>query len=307
MWLFFFAGAATIWALLFYNYQKKQKRNISCNYSELISYLLQLDKKITIEKQNKDSIIFEITHQRGSLLLILTHFNTMLCVELERINAENVIDNQEWYFLEDEDQKEMFDKIIFDINATKSGVLKEKVLTKLLEESSDFSNIKNKNNKDAQSLFCMAYDGVKKFSGYKYINNEGRFEMLLFNGVFLINQISKRDQQQEVTKELMSLLIFYLEKHHSIHHIKDIEEFLNSRFSLYANYLDKIWLTDDFEYQGLYYLFRVKPLSIKEKKHKGIEDINFKNSIWIMIKELDAAANLNYKTRITKVDSLKRK
>ena len=292
MWIFYFAGTSAILGLLFYNFQRRKKRNIKYSYAQLIELCGHLDKNRRLEEQSVDSITFEISNRSGSLLLVLTQFNGILCVEIERINSENIIDNQEWYFLEHQNQQWMFHRIVSDILATKSGVLKEDTLQRLLKLSTEFLSDTKQGfeiqQKTAQSLFCIAYHSVKKFPRYKYINSEGRFEMLFFNCVFMLNRIPVGIKQQELTKEIISLLLFYLEKHRSINHIDEIETFFETRFTLYTSQLEKMIATKEFEYHELYYLFIIKPLSTKERyKHKEVEDFNFRNAILIMINELE--------------------
>ena len=297
MWIFYLAGTVIIFGLLFYNFQQSKKKNIKYIYSELIALCQHIDKNIRLEHESADSLTFEISNHRGSLLLVLTQFDGILCVEIERINSENIIDNQEWYFLENENQKKMFHQMVSDIIATKSGVLKEITLLKLEGISSDFVNDPKNHlgvkNKRAQILFCKAYDGVKKFPRYKYANSEGRFEMLLFNCVLLISKTPVGIKQQEQTTEIISLLLFYLEKHQIINHIKDIDLFFESRFTAYQQqFLENRDRTDQ-EWRQLFYLFFIKPLNRKEKvKYKEIEDVHFKNAVTTMIKNLESDYNL---------------
>ena len=309
MWILYLSAITTVSGFLIYIFLRRKNTNIKNVYAKLIELFQHIDKNIRLENESSDSLTFEISNHRGSLLLILTQYNGILCIEIERINSENIIDNQEWYFLENQNQNWMFHKIISDIIATKSGVLKETTLQRLLKLSIEFlSDHKQEleiQEKSAQSLFCMAYEGVKNYPRYKYINSEGRFEMLLFNCVFLLNKFPEGFKQQEITKEIIALLLFYLEQHHSINHIDEIESFLDSRFELYSSQLEKIKSTHEFEYHELYYLFIIKPLSTKEKhKNIEIENFNFRNSILNMISNLEQVFQNQQENGLTSINDV---
>ena len=98
----------------------------------------------------------------------------------------------------------------------------------------------------------------------------------------------KVDKEDPLWGELINLLIFYLENQNLVNQIKNIDQLLNHRLTLYSEQLQLIKTTPDYDYKLLNYYFFVKPLSLKPKiKLKEIGNRNFSTLMLFMITDIE--------------------
>lgn len=292
-------GIITVISLILYRGFRLKEKEFTHRFSILIELLLQIDKKLTIEYKDKDSATLSFFSPKGSLNIYCVQFRNIISIEVEIITAKNHIKDYEWHFYETVDQEQMFSEIIsYLLIKHKGHFLDDRQLQKIckLHRSRKAGSTIFMKEHLSDAVFCQAFKAVKLFDREELIHFSTRFEMLFFNTVLLYSLLGEKGYTSILVKEdIICLLIFYLENHSLLDKIENIEDFLEDRFSLYAEQASLLKTGTDYDFSLLYHLFFVKPLGASSKfKKRELSDSNFKKLMSNMIRYVNEYA-LNYK------------
>jgi len=100
-----------------------------------------------------------------------------------------------------------------------------------------------KTNNTSSQLFFLAVKGIELMQNFKFLSNNGKFEVLLFNSEIALDTFrsNKPDYLNHVQNKYFEYLEDYIRNNNISGELSDIEGFINNRFVFYANELNKIF------------------------------------------------------------------
>lgn len=270
--------------LIFFTAAKKKKSSITSRFGVLIRQLHKLDKNLVMENLDRNEIILFSSNVKGTISIFLAQYEGIVSIILESGTIENSIVKKEWIFLDNVNQLLIFNQIITDIHSFPKSSFDTPTIERLAHKSN--SVIKNiiLNNPYSpynipQSLFCIAFAEAQQITNFQNISPMGFFEVLFFNCMVLIHRNKPKDQNK-LWDQLVVLLVFYLENHNLINHVKDMQRLLQERSSFYSDQMQQIKSDAGHNYNMLYYYFYINPLSLHSKiKLKAMENSSLSKTL----------------------------
>ena len=244
--------------------------------------LLQLDKDLVIESFDKDEIILFSSNVKRSITIFFVQYDGIISVIIELTTVENCNKKKEWIFLDNMNQHLIFNSIIKDLEAISNSSFDPYVLKKWFNKSNQIIQnivLTNAIYNIPQSFFCVAFGEIEKINKFQKISTKGCFEILFFNCLITVEKSDIKEQNQ-LWDQLVSLLVFYLENHNLIKHVKETEKLLKDRLVMYSEEIQLIKSNPYHNYTMLYHYFFLKPLKLRSKiKPKVIQNSNLSKTI----------------------------
>jgi hypothetical protein len=100
-----------------------------------------------------------------------------------------------------------------------------------------------KKNDSSHRLFLLAIEGTEIMHNFKYLTNNGKFEVLLFNTEIVLDtyRCNKPNSSGQVQKEYFEYFEEYIIRNRIDRELEDLQRFINNRFIFYADELNKIF------------------------------------------------------------------
>ena len=110
---------------------------------------------------------------------------------------------------------------------------------KILEQVSQTVN----NLGDSTKLYFTAKGGIVPLKKYRDLTDEGKFEVILFNSLFVLNhyQSEYADQYTEIEEEYFKSLFNQADTFSLNFDTDELGDFINSRFRFYSEEVDKLY------------------------------------------------------------------
>ncbi len=292
MWFIYSIGLVLILCFIFYSHRAVKLKTLS-KFKDLISCLLQFDKNLKLEYENTDMLLLFSISNNGTINIYLVEYNGILYVTIELINDQNHFEKKEWVFMNEMNQFFMFEEILTAyLKENPSSFFHQKKILRLLDKNIEqtkkipFVNIFTKENL-TQASFCLAFNSIKLLSREAPINSKSNFEILLFNCIVSFQKIKFINTNFQ-WHEYLQMLIHYLESKSLINQIKDIDLFLNHRFAIYSEEIERIKNNSKPNYSTLYYYFFEKPFTTKPKiKMQVSNKTDFAKSLAVTIAAIE--------------------
>lgn len=198
--------------------------------------------------------------------------------------VKNCNEKKEWIFLDNTNQHLIFNSIIKDLEPFSNSSFDPYVLKKWFDKSNQIIQNTVLTNLNSiynipQSFFCVAFSEIEKLNKFQKISTKGCFEILFFNCLVIVEKSDVKEQNQ-LWDQLISLLVFYLENHNLIKHVKDMEKLLEDRLVMYSEEIQLIKSNPYHNYTMLYHYFFLKPLKLPSKiKPKVIQNSGLSKTI----------------------------
>ena len=100
-----------------------------------------------------------------------------------------------------------------------------------------------KTNDTPSRLFFLATKGIELIHNFKDLTKNGKFEVLLFNTAIVLDtyRSNRPNNYGPVQEEYFKYFEDYISQNRIGDELEDLSDFINARFVLYANELNKIF------------------------------------------------------------------
>jgi hypothetical protein len=115
---------------------------------------------------------------------------------------------------------------------------------------------------DSTKLFFAAIGGIVELKKYRYLTNEGKFEVILFNSLFVLNyyQSEYPDKYSVIEEEFFKSLFTQANTFNFPYGTDELAAFINSRFRFYSEEVDKLYGGGQYMPAKIYNAFYENPL-----------------------------------------------
>jgi hypothetical protein len=272
---------------------ERRKTSVIKKHNTLISLLCGEHQKSKTKKITPDALSFSISQIGGTAVFFIIQSLGIIATEIEFNSNKHGRHSVEWFFPENTDHTRIYDKICTDMIVSQ----KKDAVTNEFAELFSHHKIDQGHNQpigrqtksfvdvNAGQLFCIAWQGVTTIENYQTLSKKGQFEVLFLNSFMALDVFwdTLNVSYYEIEEDLISLLVFYLNKHHPTESIKSFNNLINSRIDFYRNEVNKVNHSNPYDFTTLHHYFYVNPLISNANNNTPLNDPLFLNTVDLML------------------------